>query len=50
MVWQIVTNGAYGSIEHRATVNSIKKRLSIVTFYSPKLDGDMGPAGPVASL
>ena len=44
MVWQMVTNGAYKSIEHRATVNSIKERLSIATFYNPKLDGDMGPA------
>ena len=44
MIWQMVTNGAYRSIEHRATVNSIKERLSIATFYNPKLDGDMGPA------
>ena len=44
MVLQIVTNGAYRSIEHRATVNPMKERLSIATFYSPKLDGDMGPA------
>ena len=41
MVWQIVTNGAYRSIEHRATVNSIKERLSVATFYSPKLNEDM---------
>ncbi len=44
MVCQIVTNGIYRSIEHRATVNSEKERLSIATFYNPKLDGDMGPA------
>ncbi|KAK6236109.1 hypothetical protein QQP08_026639 [Theobroma cacao] len=41
---EIVSNGIYRSIEHRATVNSVKERLSIATFYSPKLDGDMGPA------
>ncbi|KAK0579828.1 hypothetical protein LWI29_032155 [Acer saccharum] len=41
---QIVTNGIYHSIEHRATVNSSKERLSIATFYNPKLEGDMGPA------
>ncbi|CAL5412432.1 unnamed protein product [Camellia sinensis] len=40
----IVTNGAYRSIEHRAVVNSSKERLSIATFYSPRLDGEMGPA------
>ncbi|XVF25549.1 hypothetical protein REPUB_Repub13aG0221600 [Reevesia pubescens] len=41
---EIVTNGIYHSIEHRAIVNSEKERLSIATFYSPKLDGEMGPA------
>ncbi|XWS12437.1 hypothetical protein CRYUN_Cryun37aG0088700 [Craigia yunnanensis] len=44
MILRIVTNGIYRSIEHRATVNSEKERLSIATFYSPKLEGEMGPA------
>ncbi|KAF8391146.1 hypothetical protein HHK36_023447 [Tetracentron sinense] len=43
-ILEIVTNGAYRSIEHRATVNSVKKRLSVATFYSPNLDREMGPA------
>ncbi|XP_044495139.1 protein SRG1-like [Mangifera indica] len=43
-ILEIVTNGIYQSIEHRATVNSMKERLSIATFYSPKLDGNIGPA------
>lgn len=41
---QIVSNGIYRSIEHRATVNSTKERLSIATFYSSKLDSELGPA------
>ncbi|KAK6264531.1 hypothetical protein SCA6_019965 [Theobroma cacao] len=41
---EIVSNGIYRSIEHRATVNQEKERLSVATFYSPKLDGDLGPA------
>ncbi|GMH19424.1 hypothetical protein Nepgr_021265 [Nepenthes gracilis] len=41
---EIVTNGIYKSIEHRATVNSIKERLSIATFYSPNLDREVSPA------
>ncbi|GMH19425.1 hypothetical protein Nepgr_021266 [Nepenthes gracilis] len=41
---EIVSNGIYKSIEHRATVNAEKERLSIATFYSPKLDGEIGPA------
>ncbi|GKU94296.1 hypothetical protein SLEP1_g7811 [Rubroshorea leprosula] len=43
-ILEIVSNGIYRSIEHRATANSEKERLSIATFYAPKLDGDLGPA------
>ncbi|CAK9156903.1 unnamed protein product [Ilex paraguariensis] len=43
-ILEMVTNGTYHSIEHRAIVNSAKERLSIATFYSPKLGGDIGPA------
>ncbi|KAG8385355.1 hypothetical protein BUALT_Bualt03G0034500 [Buddleja alternifolia] len=43
-ILEIVTNGAYRSIEHRATVNTKKERLSIATFHSPNLDCDIGPA------
>ncbi|KAL5772077.1 hypothetical protein ACOSQ2_012001 [Xanthoceras sorbifolium] len=41
---EIVSNGTYRSIEHRATVNSLKERLSVATAYSPNLDGEIGPA------
>ncbi|XP_031271558.1 thebaine 6-O-demethylase-like [Pistacia vera] len=43
-ILKIVTNRIYPSIEHRATVNSMKERLSIATFYSPKMDGKLGSA------
>ncbi|KAA3476843.1 protein SRG1-like [Gossypium australe] len=43
-IMEIVSNGIYRSIEHRATVNSVKERVSVATFYNPKLEGDMGPA------
>ncbi|XP_002532986.2 probable 2-oxoglutarate/Fe(II)-dependent dioxygenase [Ricinus communis] len=42
---EIMSNGVYRSIEHRATVNSTKERLSIATFYTPKLESVLGPAG-----
>lgn len=42
--FQIVTNGQYKSIEHRATVNSEKERLSIATFFNPNVDAIIGPA------
>ncbi|XP_058773571.1 protein SRG1-like [Vicia villosa] len=42
---EIVTNGIYRSIEHRATVNSAKERLSIATFCTTRHNGEIGPAG-----
>ncbi|PIN10456.1 Iron/ascorbate family oxidoreductase [Handroanthus impetiginosus] len=49
-VLEVVTNGAYRSIEHRAIVNSKKERLSIATFLNPNLDGDIGPAPSIMTL
>ncbi|THG04821.1 hypothetical protein TEA_008034 [Camellia sinensis var. sinensis] len=40
----MVTNGIYKSIEHRATVNSEKERLSVATFLGANLELDVGPA------
>ncbi|KHN25971.1 Protein SRG1 [Glycine soja] len=41
---EIMTNGIYRSIEHRATVNLEKERLSIATFYNPGMEVKLGPA------
>ncbi|KAL6991345.1 hypothetical protein U1Q18_009460, partial [Sarracenia purpurea var. burkii] len=41
---EIVTNGIYRSIEHRAIVNSEQERISIAAFASPRVDGHLGPA------
>ncbi|OVA00596.1 Oxoglutarate/iron-dependent dioxygenase [Macleaya cordata] len=41
---EIVSNGVYRSIEHRAVVNSTKERLSIATFYNANVDAELGPA------
>ncbi|GMP98205.1 hypothetical protein CsSME_00046176 [Camellia sinensis var. sinensis] len=41
---EMVTNGIYKSIEHRATVDSEKERLSIATFLGANLELDVGPA------
>ncbi|KAM3748531.1 hypothetical protein ACB098_05G116500 [Castanea mollissima] len=40
----IVNVGDILSIEHRATVNSAKERLSMATFYNPILEVDIGLA------
>ncbi|PHT36643.1 hypothetical protein CQW23_24343 [Capsicum baccatum] len=41
---EIVSNGVYKSIEHRAIVNSKERRLSLATFYTFNNDSDLGPA------
>ncbi|XP_002528475.2 protein SRG1 [Ricinus communis] len=43
-ILEIITNGIYRSILHRATVNSQQKRLSIASFHSPRYDGEIFPA------
>ncbi|XP_077232607.1 oxoglutarate-dependent flavonoid 7-O-demethylase 1-like [Tasmannia lanceolata] len=41
---EILSNGVYPSIEHRAITNSMQERISLGMFYSPKLKGEIGPA------
>ncbi|KAL0301344.1 UNVERIFIED_CONTAM: protein SRG1 [Sesamum radiatum] len=48
-ILEILTNGAYKSVEHRAVVNSKKERLSVATFLNPKLDVDLGPAASLVT-
>ncbi|XP_010273386.1 PREDICTED: protein SRG1-like [Nelumbo nucifera] len=48
-IMEIVTNGAYRSVEHRATVNSVKERLSVATFYFPNFEREIGPAPSLIS-
>ncbi|KAI3700193.1 hypothetical protein L2E82_44814 [Cichorium intybus] len=43
-ILEMVTNGQYKSIEHRAIVNLEKERLSVATFLNPNLDLDIGPS------
>nr|GMD06577.1 protein SRG1-like [Ipomoea batatas] len=43
-ILEILSNGIYRSIEHRAVVNSEEERLSIATFFNPRLDAELGPA------
>ncbi|XP_027341601.1 protein SRG1-like [Abrus precatorius] len=42
-ILEIITNGIYQSVEHRATVNSEKERLSIATFCNPNQEVEVGP-------
>ncbi|CAI9264014.1 unnamed protein product [Lactuca saligna] len=43
-IMEIVSNGVYKSIEHCATVQSNKERLSVATFYSSSMGAELGPA------
>ncbi|PWA76605.1 protein SRG1 [Artemisia annua] len=43
-IMEIVSNGVYKSIEHRAVVNSDYERLSVATFYSSTMGTELGPA------
>jgi len=43
VILQILSNGAYTSIEHRAAVNKEKERISIAMFFSPKFEAEIGP-------
>ncbi|XP_010540138.1 PREDICTED: protein SRG1-like [Tarenaya hassleriana] len=43
-ILEIITNGTYRSVEHRAMVNHAKERLSVATFHSPGMDTEIGPA------
>ncbi|KAK7307018.1 hypothetical protein VNO77_39704 [Canavalia gladiata] len=40
---EILTNGIYRSIEHRATINSEKERISIATFHRSQMNKIIGP-------
>ncbi|KAH6759464.1 senescence-related gene 1 protein [Perilla frutescens var. frutescens] len=41
---EILSNGLYKSIEHRATVNSEKERISIAMFFNPNFEANVGPS------
>ncbi|XP_071705378.1 protein LATERAL BRANCHING OXIDOREDUCTASE 1 [Rutidosis leptorrhynchoides] len=40
---EVLTNGRYKSSEHRAVTHKEKDRLSIVTFYAPSYEIEIGP-------
>ncbi|KAK8468968.1 hypothetical protein PHAVU_006G168190 [Phaseolus vulgaris] len=43
-ILEIMSNGAYESVKHRATVNSENERISIAMFFLPKFESEIGPA------
>ncbi|KAK6935018.1 Isopenicillin N synthase-like, Fe(2+) 2OG dioxygenase domain [Dillenia turbinata] len=40
---EIMSNGVYKSIEHRAVVNEEKERMSIAAFHGPNMETNIGP-------
>ncbi|XP_030471073.1 S-norcoclaurine synthase 1-like [Syzygium oleosum] len=47
-VIEIMSNGQYKSIEHRAVVNPEKQRLSIAAFHNPNMQAKIGPLPDLA--
>ncbi|KAK6264538.1 hypothetical protein SCA6_019972 [Theobroma cacao] len=43
-ILEIFSNGIYRSIEHRATANSEKERISVAFFINPKFEAEVGPS------
>ncbi|KAK7303051.1 hypothetical protein RJT34_13950 [Clitoria ternatea] len=43
-ILEIMSNGLYKSVEHRATVNSEKERISLAVFFAPKFESEIGPS------
>ncbi|KAG9452728.1 hypothetical protein H6P81_005632 [Aristolochia fimbriata] len=41
---EIISNGEYHSVEHRATVNMDDHRITVASFFNPKLAAEIGPA------
>ncbi|XP_068644424.1 flavanone 3-dioxygenase 2-like [Aristolochia californica] len=41
---EILSNGRYKSVEHRAVVNNIRTRISIAAGHGPQLSASIGPA------
>ncbi|ONK56380.1 uncharacterized protein A4U43_C10F7870 [Asparagus officinalis] len=47
---EILSNGIYQSIEHRAIVNKEKERISIAAFHSPNSDFMIGPLPDISGV
>ncbi|KAH9304562.1 hypothetical protein KI387_008966, partial [Taxus chinensis] len=41
---EVMSNGRYKSVEHRAVTNIQRDRISIAMFYNPCIDTEVGPA------
>ncbi|GAB2278224.1 hypothetical protein Dimus_012920 [Dionaea muscipula] len=40
---EVLTNGKYKSVEHRAVTHKDEDRISMVTFYAPSFEVELGP-------
>uniref|UniRef100_M1A3H1 Leucoanthocyanidin dioxygenase n=2 Tax=Solanum tuberosum TaxID=4113 RepID=M1A3H1_SOLTU len=44
---EVLSNGKYKSVEHRAVVNAEAARISIAVGHGPKMDAIVQPASPL---
>ncbi|OMO93930.1 Oxoglutarate/iron-dependent dioxygenase [Corchorus capsularis] len=43
-ILEIFSNGVYHSIEHKATANMVKERITVAFFVNPKFEAEVGPS------
>ncbi|KAM7470413.1 hypothetical protein LguiA_008596 [Lonicera macranthoides] len=48
-VLEILSNGTFNTLEHKATVNAENSRISIAMFFNPKFEAYMGPSPSLVS-
>ncbi|KAM7470393.1 hypothetical protein LguiA_008576 [Lonicera macranthoides] len=48
-VLDILSNGAFNSLEHRATVNAENSKMSLAMFFNPKFEAYVGPSPSLVS-
>lgn len=44
-----MTNGVFKSVEHRVVTNSTKERISVVAFFFPEEEKEIGPLSELIS-
>ncbi|XWS22225.1 hypothetical protein CRYUN_Cryun29cG0016200 [Craigia yunnanensis] len=49
-ITEVISNGIYKAPQHRAVVNRMKERLSVVTFCYPNPSANIGPAEQLIKL
>ena len=47
IIVQVITNGRYKSVEHRAITNQERARLYVALFYNPGINAEVAPSSKI---